>query len=151
VTIPRSITISGHIRKTKIKGAEVVAVFKFAGFRSVDGVRQDIFFAWMTCTECEASQVLSAFHYDADRGEWLLRTWDTDKSIWWTSETGPVIWSDTSASDVLSFDCVHGFVETGRDHVFGMRCREVEETETGKRKSTDITLRYTFRGASSKL
>jgi len=143
--------LKSHTRRA-IKGVEVISVFKFVDFVRLDAVAPpDIFFTWLTCTECEASKVLSAFHYDADKREWSLRTWDADKNIWWTSESGPVIWSDVSASDTISFDCVHGFLGTAPERAFGIRCRAVTESEEGKRSITDITGQYTFRGPSSRL
>jgi len=137
--------------RVAIKGAEVVSVFKFVKFLSLGPPPEDIAFTWMTCTECEASQVLSMFHYDAGSRRWLLRSWETDKDIWWTSDSGPSIWTDVSASDIISFDCLHGFLSGGSSDVFGMRCREVDDEENGKRKVTDLTVRYTFDEASSKL
>ena len=135
-----------------IKGAEVVSVFRFAKFASLDTAPpQDILFTWMTCTECEASQVLSAFHYDASRRLWVLRSWEAHKDIWWTGESGPVIWSDVSASDTISFDCLHGFLTKTGSVAFGIRCREITESEPGNRKVSDITARYSFKGPQSKL
>lgn len=138
--------------RTPIKGAEVLSVFKFVKFASLDAApAQDIVFTWMTCTECEASQVLSAFHYDAGKGLWVLRSWEAHKDIWWTSESGPVIWSDVSASDTISFDCLHAFVTGNGNVVFGIRCRAISESETGKREVSDITAKYSFSGPESKL
>jgi hypothetical protein len=130
-----------------------VSVFKFVRFVSLDsGTPPDIVFTWMTCTECEASQVLSAFHYDAVNHQWVLRHWEANKDIWWSSDSGPTIWSDVSASDTISFECLHGFVKGNGDTVaFGIRCRDVSEPEGSKRKISDITARYSFNGAESKL
>jgi hypothetical protein len=135
-----------------IRGVEVVSAFKFVDFVRLDAAAPpDIFFTWLTCTECEASKVLSAFHYDARTREWGLRTWEASKDIWWTTESGPVIWSDVSASDTISFECVHGFVRSNGDRIFGIRCREVSEPEEGKRKVSDTTAKYSFEGVESKL
>ncbi|MGB6477106.1 MAG: hypothetical protein WBF04_23890 [Candidatus Sulfotelmatobacter sp.] len=143
--------VESHARKP-IKGVEVISVFKFVDFVRLDSVSPpDIFFTWLTCTECEASEVLSAFHYDAGKREWGLRSWEANKGIWWTSESGPVIWSDVSASDTISFDCVHGFLRRTPETAFGIRCREVAESEAGKRTITDITGLYSFRGPDSRL
>ena len=143
--------IKSHTRRA-IKSVEVVSMFKFVDFVRLDAVAPpDIVFTWLTCTECEASKVLSAFHYDADKREWSLRAWDARKDIWWTSESGPVIWSDVSASDTISFDCIHGFLGTAPEIAFGIRCRAVTESENGKRSITDITGQYTFRGPNSRL
>jgi hypothetical protein len=143
--------LKSHARKP-VKGAEAVSVFKFVRFANLDpGIPPDIVFTWMTCTECEASQVLSTFHYDSVSRQWVLRRWETRKDIWWTSDFGPVIWSDISASDTISFECLHGFVRGDGDLAFGIRCREVSETEGSKRKITDITAKYSFKRAESKL
>lgn len=137
---------------TPIKGVEVVSVFKFIRFASLDpAAPPDIVFTWMTCTECEASQVLSTLHYDGDKHGWTLRSWETDKDIWWTSESGPVIWADVSASDTISFDCLHGFLTDTGSLAFGIRCHEVTESETGKREIKDVTLKYSFMGPDSRL
>jgi hypothetical protein len=143
--------VQSHAR-TAIKGAEVVSLFRFVKFAGLDvAPPQDILFTWFTCTECEASQVLSAFHYDTGKRVWLLRTWQTNKDIWWTTAQGPVIWSDVSASDTISFDCLHGFLTSDGNSAFGIRCREVAESEKGKRTTTDIAAKYTFKGAESRL
>jgi len=139
-----SYDVRSHAR-TPIKGPEIFSLFKFVKFASITaGAPGDIVFTWMTCTECEASQVLSAFHYNADTGLWVSRSWETSKDVWWTGNDGPTIWTDTAASDVLSFDCLHGFVKSDGREVFGIRCREVDQADNGKSKVTDITLRYTF-------
>jgi len=143
--------VESHARRP-IKGVEVVSVFKFVEFVRLDAAAPpDIFFTWLTCTECEASKVLSAFHYDAGKHEWVLRNWEANKDIWWTSESGPVIWSDVSASDTISFDCVHGFLRNTPEIAFGIRCRAVAESEEGKRAITDIAALYNFRGPDSRL
>jgi hypothetical protein len=143
--------LKSHARSA-IKGVEVVSVFKFVRFVSLDPeALPDIVFTWMTCTECEAFQVLSAFHYDSVNRRWVLRRWETRKDIRWTSDSGPAIWSDVSASDTISFECLHGFVKSNVDVAFGIRCREVSEAEGGKRKVSDTTARYSFNGAESKL
>jgi hypothetical protein len=143
--------VESHARRP-IKGVEVVSEFKFVDFVRLDAATPpDIFFTWLTCTECEASKVLSAFHYDAGKREWSLRNWEANKDIWWTSESGPVVWSDVSASDTISFDCVHGFFRRIPEIAFGIRCREVAESEAGKRTTTDTTALYSFRGPDSRL
>ncbi len=135
-----------------MKGAEIVSVLKFVRFASLDPAPPpDIVFTWMTCTECEASQVLSAFHYDSVNRQWVLRRWETQKDIWWTSDSGPIIWSDVSASDTISFECLHGSLKSNSAVAFGIRCREVSEPEGRKQKITDITAKYSFKGAESKL
>lgn len=136
-----------------IKGVEVIPLFKFVRFVKVSAGPgpPDIFFTWFTCTECEASQILSAFHYDLGKNRWLLRKWESEKDIWWTGEAGPVIWADVSASDTISFDCLQGFLRANRELAFGIRCREVAQTEEGKRKITDVTAKYRFTGEVSKL
>ena len=137
--------------KQAIKGAESPSVFKFVRFVSIGSAKPpDIFFTWLTCTECEASRVLSAFHYDAGTREWVLRHWEANKDIWWTTEAGPVIWADVTASDTISFDCLHGFL-SGGESSYALRCREVAEPEEGKRTVTDIIAKYTFSGADSRL
>ena len=137
---------------TPIKGAEVLSEFKFIKFASLDSeLPQDITFSWMTCTECEASQILSTFHYDAGKSQWVLRAWQVDKSVWWTGGSGPVIWTDTFASDVISFSCLHGLLKAGDSNVFAMRCREIDQGDDGKREITDVTVRYTFDRANSNL
>jgi hypothetical protein len=143
--------VASHARTT-IKGVEVISIFKFVGFVKLDpSAPPDIVFTWLTCTECEASKVLSAFHYDASKSAWSLRSWEANKDVWWTTESGPVIWSDVSASDTISFDCVHRFLRNAPEAAFGMRCREVAESEAGKRTTTDTTALYSFRGAGSRL
>ncbi len=143
--------IESHARRP-IKGVEVVSVFKFVDFVRLDAAAPpDIFFTWLTCTECEESKVLSAFHYDSGKREWGLRTWEANKDIWWTSASGPVIWSDVSGSDTISFDCLHGFLGSAPEITFGLRCRAVAESEDGKRSITDITGLYSFRGPDSRL
>src|SRR5579864_2807855 len=65
--------IPSHVR-TPIKGAEVVSRVKFVRLASLEAsLPQDVVFTWFTCTECEASQVLSTFHYDAIKNTWALR------------------------------------------------------------------------------
>lgn len=143
--------VESHTRRA-IKGVEVVSMFKFVDFVRLDAsAPPDVFFTWLTCTECEASKVLSAFHYDPGKREWGLRNWETNKDTWWTSESGPVIWSDVSASDTISFDCVHGFLRIAAEAAFGIRCRAIAESEEGKRSTTDITGLYSFRGPDSTL
>lgn len=138
--------------RTLIKGAEVVSRVKFVRLVSLEAsLPQDVVFTWFTCTECEASQVLSTFHYDAGKNAWTLRSWEADKNIWWTSEQGPVVWSDVSASDTLSFDCLHGFLPSHHDTSFAIRCHEVAQPDGEKRKITDITAKYNFSGGNSKL
>ena len=143
--------ITSHAR-TVIKGAEVVSQVKFVRLATLEASSpQDVVFTWFTCSECEASKILSTFHYDALKHAWVLRSWEADKDIWWTSEQGPVIWSDVSASDTLSFDCVHGFLPSENDHSFAFRCHEVAQAEGEKVKTTDVTAKYTFDGGNSKL
>jgi hypothetical protein len=143
--------LRSHDRKP-IKGVEVVPVFKFVRFATLDPqAPPDIVFTWMTCTECEASQVLSAFHYDSVNRQWVLRRWEIQKDIWWTSDSGPIIWSDVSASDTVSFECLYGFVKSNGDVAFGIRCREVSGPEGSKRKISDVTAKYSFKGAESRL
>jgi hypothetical protein len=143
--------LKSHAR-TPIKGVEVVSVFRFVRFAALDPTAPpDIVFTWMTCTECEASQVLSAFHYDSVNRQWVLRRWETHKDVWWTSDSGPIIWSDVSVSDTISFECLHGFVKSNGDVAFVVRCREVSEPEGSKLKINDITAKYSFKGAESKL
>ncbi|HTZ82507.1 MAG TPA: hypothetical protein VMB66_04920 [Candidatus Acidoferrales bacterium] len=138
--------------RTPIKGAEVLSLLKFVRLASLEASSpQDVIFTWFTCTECEASQVLSAFHYDGSKHGWGLRSWQANKGIWWTSEQGPVIWSDVTASDTISFDCLHSFLTSDSDHSFAIRCREVAEPEGEKRKVTDITAKYNFSGGDSRL
>jgi len=143
--------LKSHAR-SRIKGVEVISIFKYVRFANLDPeAPTDIVFTWMTCTECEASQVLSAFHYDSVNRQWVLRRWETHKDIWWTSDSGPIIWSDVSASDTISFECLHGFVKSNGDIAFGIRCRQVSESEGSKRSISDITAKYSFKGAESKL
>lgn len=144
-------SVESHTR-TAIKGAEVFSLFKFLKFASLDAkLPTDILFTWMTCTECEASQVLSAFHYDPSAPGWTLRNWENKKDIWWTTEAGPVIWSDVSASDTISFECLHGFLQDNGEVAFAIRCRAIAEPEGGKRETTDLTAKYSFSGSESKL
>ncbi len=143
--------VASNVR-TAIKGAEVFSEFKFVNFVRLGPTSpSDIVFTWMTCTECEASQILSSFHFDADTREWVLRGWQANRDIWWTSEAGPVIWADISASDTISFVCLYGFVKNNGAVFYGIRCREVAEPDGGKRTTTDITARYSFGGGESKL
>lgn len=147
-----SYDIDSH-EKNQIVGAEAFSEWKFIRLvKFGPQLPEDIFFSYLTCSECEPSKVLSSFRYDAVGRAWKLRPWATENSIWWTSESGPTVWFDIyGGDDTVSFDCLYGTLKTDHHDDFGVRCKEVHEPEKGKFSTTDTTIRFSFSGAEPKL
>jgi len=125
-----------------------LAHFESSGF-------PDVAFTYLSCWECEPSEVLSTLHYDAERNQWALREWQPDKMIWWTGQDGLVVDADLleGAGDTLSFACLYGVVDlhgTKKESV-ASRCHEVTETVTGQKIATDVTVVYSLDGDLLKL
>jgi len=134
--------------KTPIADATVLWVWKLVRLARFDPSKvPDIVFSYLTCTECEASQILGAFRYDSAKHQWALRKWQFAKDKWWTTQEGLVTWADVSVSEnILSFDCIYGFIpgSAALDNL-AIRCREVTETDKGRRHILDSTLIYSYR------
>lgn len=115
----------------------------------------DVTFTYLSCWECEPSEVLSAVRYDAASRKWTLREWQPDKMIWWTAPDGLVVNADLleGADDALSFACLYGVLDLRGAHTskIASRCHEVAETAAGDKTFTDVTVVYSLDGGRLKL
>ena len=106
----------------------------------------DVTFTYLTCTECEPSEVFASFsHQAAAASGWQFRTWGYGKDPWWAAgPEGLVVGMDLIEGEgTLSFDCVYGLVPMGNElQGLAVRCKEVDESETGRAKIEDVTLLY---------
>ena len=131
----------------KIERAEELWHWKFkrlAQFES-NGA-PDVVFTYLSCWECEPSEVLSTIHYDATRRQWAMREWQADKMIWWTGRDGMVVDADIleGADDTASFACLYGVLDLRGTHAqnIASRCRELTETSNSKTIAIDVTALY---------
>lgn len=115
----------------------------------------DVAFTYLSCWECEPTEVFSMLHYDAADKKWALRDWQPDKMIWWTGQDGLVVDADIleGAEDTVSFACLYGMVgsRSGRESTVASRCREVTDIVGGKTVATDVTVVYSLDGAALKV
>ena len=104
----------------------------------------DVTFTYLTCTECEPSEIFSSLYYQGASSGWQVRTWEERKDLWWTGTDGVAVDADLIEGEgPISFDCVYGLVPTaGGPQGLAIRCKEVSEDESGKRKVNDATLLY---------
>jgi len=112
----------------------------------------DVVFSSLTCTECEAGQILSSFFYDASTKRWRMRDWtprerNPASRLGIATSRGLTIGRDVDpGGDEVAFDCiwaVQDFTSDGRDDV-AMRCRSVSEHNKGRRTTETATLFYSL-------
>jgi hypothetical protein len=108
----------------------------------------DVAFTYLSCWECEPTEVLSTIHYDGASKKWAMREWQADKMIWWTSRDGLVVDADIleGADDTASFTCLYGLLGPRGAHTENVasRCRELTETSNSKTIATDVTVVYSL-------
>jgi hypothetical protein len=108
----------------------------------------DIAFTYLSCLECEPSEVLSTLAYDSNTSKWTLREWEIDRMIWWTGSDGMVVDTDIldGADDTISFACLYGVVRLENSEVDDVanRCLQMTEIENGKKVATDVTVVYSL-------
>jgi len=135
---------------TKIERAEWMWHWKFKKLaRFQTSGMPDVAFTYLSCWECEPSEVLSTLLYDPAAGKWTPREWEIDRMIWWTGSDGMVVDTDIldGADDTISFACFYGVIRlpnTETDQVAN-RCKQLTELESGKKVSTDVTVLYSLR------
>ena len=114
---------------------------KVAGFTSADDT--DIAFQFLSCTECEATHLLGAFHYSAAAGVWDLRQWSKEDGPWLMIGNDPQYGDDGA----YLYDCLHVITDVtshGLQDV-AVRCRESFQPDLekpSKRVTKDETLLY---------
>ncbi|MGE5346576.1 MAG: hypothetical protein ACM3JH_11530, partial [Acidithiobacillales bacterium] len=110
-------------------GTDGFNVWKFQGFARFNReATPDIAFTWQSCTECEATYLLSSFRFDGRLRLWRLRLWPE-------GETSLFIGSDDQFGDEddWRYECrfeVGDLTGDGLDDV-GVWCR-IEGLSTGK-------------------
>lgn len=141
---------------TKIARAKEMWHWKFKRLAQFEpaGV-PDVAFTYLSCWECEPSEVLSTIHYDAAAKQWVMREWQPDKMIWWTGQDGLVVDADIleGADDTLSFACLYGVLDLHGAHAQNVasRCHELTETSGSKTIATDVTVLYSLEGERLKI
>jgi len=141
---------------SKIECAEELWHWKFKRLAQFepDGA-PDVAFTYLSCWECEPSEVLSTIHYDAGAKKWAMREWQADKMIWWTGHDGLVVDADIleGADDTVSFACLYGVLDLRGAHKenIASRCRELTETSNSKTIATDVTVLYSLDGGHLKI
>jgi hypothetical protein len=134
--------------KSPIQRAEQMWSWKFRGLAKFGPSSvPDVTFTYLTCTECEPELVFASMYYDATKFIWRVRSWGDGKDLWWTGDDGVIVDMDVNnGGDLLSFDCVHGIVDGGRDGFkeFVVRCKQITDTDKGRAKIEDSTVLYSL-------
>jgi hypothetical protein len=115
---------------------------KVAHLESADDT--DILFHFLTCTECEATQMLADFHYSTSSGTWEIRQWSEEDGA------GLMIGDDVQYGEDGFYytDCLHAIRDLtgkGLDEV-AIRCQEKVQPDPKqplKRVTRDEMLLYT--------
>jgi hypothetical protein len=141
---------------TKIDRADQMWQWKFKQLAQFDpNGAPDVTFIYLSCWECEPSEVFSTIHYDASNKKWTLREWESDKMIWWTGQDGLVVDADIleGADDTVSFTCLYGILDLhgARRENIASRCRELTETSNSKTIATDVTALYSLDAGQLKI
>src|SRR5579862_6566702 len=94
----------------------------------------DITYTYLTCTECEPSEMFSALRYNVATRKWELRNWEMDRMIWWTGKDGFVVDEEAiieEPNSTVSFDCLYGVIDPdGRGiEAIANRCREATDID----------------------
>jgi hypothetical protein len=110
----------------------------------------DIAYTYLTCTECEPSEMFSALRYNAVTQKWEVRTWEMDRMIWWTIKDGLVVDEDIieGTDSAVSFECLYGVIDADSQGIDAVasRCQEVTEFDNKKTQTTDVTVLYRLDG-----
>jgi hypothetical protein len=137
--------------KSKIEHADELWHWKFKRLAHFQlGGVPDVTYTYLTCTECEPSEMFSALRYSAATKKWEVRNWEMDRMIWWTGKEGFAVYTDIleGADSAVSFDCLYGVIDVDGKGVDAIanRCQEVTELQNGKKLTTDVTVLYRLDG-----
>jgi len=106
----------------------------------------DIVFTYLSCTECEATNLLATFYFDSTTGTWSTRKWsEKDEAIMIGSDT--VVGSEEGEYDYQCLYKIADFNSDGFDDL-AVRCLAVGEKNRILEDTTDL---YTVQQGKPKI